>query len=73
MFSSLFFSLKSKPSIRYDRYGNNNKYNQQQFEAPYTIFMGNVPFNCVQGDIESIFSNLKVLYHFKQLKFKINK
>lgn len=42
----------------YDRYGN-QRYNQQQFEPPYTIFVGNVPLKCVQGDIESIFQTLK--------------
>lgn len=45
---------------RYDRYGNEFRQNPQQFEPPYTIFVGNVPLKCVQGDIESIFNCLKV-------------
>jgi len=43
---------------RYDRYG--NRFNNSQFEPPYTVFVGNVPLKCVQGDIESIFQSLKL-------------
>lgn len=54
----------------YGSYGYNNDRSENQYEVPFTVFVGNLPNTTVQGDIDMIFKNLKVncstinLFHF---------
>ena len=34
--------------------------NHADLEPPYTAYLGNLPYQCVEGDIKEIFSSFKV-------------
>ena len=33
--------------------------NELRLEPPYTLFVGNLPDNCIQGDVDVIFESIK--------------
>jgi len=51
-------SSSYQQSERYERRGSCEK--ECHFEEPYTCFIGNLPYDTVQGDIDELFNNLKI-------------
>lgn len=46
-----------------DSFGLHDRSGHQEFEQPYTVFVGNLPNTTVQGDIDTIFKTQKVIIH----------